>query len=130
MPKIIKTKKITNKNYNIPTLYAFSVLKGLVVFIIGMILCAFVILRSPQSNFFFYGAYVFIALGAFWCGYSASKRITGRGIIKGIVASAVYMAIIFILSVILMRFNLSAFVLLLLPVCLIPGAAGGIIATK
>lgn len=130
MPKIIKTKKITNKNYNIPTLYGFSVLKGLVVFIIGALLCAFMILRSPQSNFFFYAIYVFIALGAFLCSYNASKKITGRGILKGLIASALYMALIIIINVIIMRFNISSFILLLLPVCIIPGIVGGIMGTK
>ncbi len=130
MPKIIKTKKLTNKNYNIPTLYAFSVLKGLVVFAIGVLICAFMVLKSTQSNFFFYFAYLFIALGAFLCAYDASKKITGKGFIKGIISSGAYSIVVLILSVILMKFNVSGNVVLLIPLCLIPGFLGGILAVK
>lgn len=130
MPKIIKTKKITNKNYNIPTLYAFSVIKGLIIFFIGALLCAFMVLRSSQSNFFFYLIYLFIALGAFLCSFSASKKIKGRGIIKGLISSGIYSVVILIMSIVLMRFNISGNILLLFPVCLLPGVVGGILAVK
>lgn len=130
MPKIIKTKKLTNKNYNIPTLYAFSVIKGLVVFIIGLLFCAFMVLKSPQSNFFFYMVYVFVALGAFSSGFCASKRINGRGFIKGLISSAAYMLVIIILSIILMKFNISVNLLLLVPLCLVSGFLGGNLAVK
>ncbi|MBE6802230.1 MAG: TIGR04086 family membrane protein [Ruminococcaceae bacterium] len=130
MPKIIKTKKLTNKNYNIPTLYAFSVIKGLVIFISGLLFCAFMVLKSPQSNFFYYMVYVFVALGAFLSGFSASKRINGRGFIKGLISSAAYMLVIIILSIILMKFNMSVNLLLLVPLCLVSGFLGGNLAVK
>ena len=130
MPKIIKTKKLTNKNYNIPTLYAFSVIKGLVIFIIGLLFCAFMVLKSPQSNFFYYMVYVFVALGAFFSGFSASKRINGRGFIKGLISSAAYMLVIIILSINLMKFNISVNLLLLVPLCLLSGFLGGNLAVK
>ncbi len=130
MPKIIKTKKISNKNYNIPTLYAFSVIKGLLIFLNGITMCAFMVLKTPQSNFFFYLVYLFVALGAFVCAYNASKNITGRGFIKGLISSGAYMLVILIISLILMKFNVSVNILLLVPLCLLPGFLGGNLAVK
>ena len=130
MPKIIKTKKLTKKSYNTPTLYAIAVVKGLVVFFMGLLLCSFLVLRSQQSNFFFYLTYVFISLGAFICGYVASKKINGRGFIKGLISSGIYLALIIVLSLALMRLHISFNILLLAPLCLLSGFTGGVLAVK
>lgn len=130
MPKIIKTKRLSKKIYNTPTLYAFSVIKGLIVALIGVLLCSFMVLRSTQSNFFYYCIYIFIALGAFLGSYDASKKINGKGFIKGLIASGIFCGVIFALIVVIIRFNVSAFILLLLPLCLISGFAGGILGVK
>ncbi len=130
MPKIIKTKKLTNRTYGIPALYTFAVLKGLAVFLNGLIMCSFMVLKSQQSNFFYYLAYLFVALGAFLCGYSASKKIKGKGFLKGLISSGIYMLVIILASLILMKFSISVNILLLIPLCLIPGFTGGNLAVK
>lgn len=130
MPKIIKTKKLTNRTYGVPALYAFAVLKGLAVFLNGLIMCSFMVLKSQQSNFFYYLAFMFVALGAFLCGYSASKNVIGKGFLNGLASSGIYMLIIFLISLILMKFNISVNILFIVPLCLIPGFIGGNLAVK
>ena len=130
MPKIIKTKRLSNKSYSVPTLYAFSVIKGLVVFGIGVLACSALALKSQQSNFSYYFLYVFIALGAFVCAFEASRHITGRGFVKGLISSAIYLCAILLLTVVLMRFNVSMRLLLTVPLCLGAGFIGGTSAVK
>ncbi len=130
MPKIIKTKKLTNKSYGVPALYAFAVLKGFAVFLNGLIMCSFMVLKSQQSNFFYYLVFMFVALGAFLSGYSASKKIMGKGFLKGLISSGIYMLGIFVVSLILMKFNISVNILMLIPLCLIPGFIGGNLPVK
>ncbi len=130
MPKILKTKRLSNKSYSVPSLYAFSVIKGFGIFVVGVLICSALALKSQQSNFFYYFIYVFVALGAFVCAFDASKRIEGRGFIKGLISSAIYMGIILLISVILMKLNVSLQLLLMVPMCLGTGFAGGNLAVK
>lgn len=130
MPKIIKTKRLSNKSKSAPALYAFSVIKGLGIFAVGVIICSSLALKSQQSNFFYYFIYAFIALGAFVCAFDASKHIGGRGFVKGLISSAIYLGIILLVTVILMRLNLSMQLLLIVPLCLGAGFAGGNLAVK
>ncbi len=130
MPKIIKTKRLSNKSHSMPTLYAFSVIKGIVVFVAGALICSALALKSQQSNFFYYLFYAFIALGAFLCAFDASKHIGGRGFVKGLISSAIYLGIILLVTVILMRLNFSMRLLLTVPLCLGAGFAGGNLAVK
>lgn len=131
MPKIIKTSMKRKKNYNIPTLYCFAVLKGLIIFIFGVLITSILVLKSTsQSSFIYYLSYIFIGLGAFICGFDAYKKIKGRGFVNGIISSAVYSVFVIFLAVCLMQFNVSLQLFLLLPLCLFAGFLGGTVGAN
>ncbi len=131
MPKILKTVKKTDKKYSKTTVYCISAIKGLVIFLIGLVILSLLVLNnSSDSGVFYVFSFVIMSLGAFLSGFSAYRKLRGRGFINGIIASAIYMGIIFIFTIALMRFNISANILMIAPVCLISGFLGGTVGAN
>ncbi len=131
MPKIIKTKKKRDKSYSKPVLYVFSVLKGLLIFITGILMTSILILKTSSSSQFFYiFAYLILALGAFISGFDAYRKIKGRGFVNGLIASAAYAITSLIIITISLKFDISLQVLLILPISLISGFLGGTVGAN
>ena len=71
-----------------------------------------------------------IALSAFYTGFVSYKKLGGRGIIIGLISSMILFSVIFLIVLFSMKFEISSKVLVLLPVCVIPGIAGGILSAN
>lgn len=132
MPEIIKTKKNkNNKPQKTIVIYLLSVLKGFAVSFAGLVLISFLLMnKGTFTTFTKIIIYVLIASGALLCGYLAHKRLRGRGIINGILSSAIYLIIYIIISLVLMRFQVDSNLLLLVPVVLLSGIIGGILSAN
>lgn len=131
MPKILKTQKKSDKKHNKITVYCISAIKGLVIFLNGLgVLSLLVLKNSSDSAVFYIFSFVIMALGGFFSGFSAYRNLRGRGFINGVIASVIYMGVIFIFTVALMRFNISANILIIAPVCLISGFLGGTVGAN
>lgn len=131
MPKILKTHKKNDKKQSKITVYCISALKGLMIFLNGIGLLSLLLLKNSTDSVVFYiFSFVIMALGGFFSGFSAYRKLRGRGFLNGIIASAIYMGIIFIFTIALMRFNISANILIIAPVCLISGFLGGTVGAN
>ena len=131
MAKILKTLKKNDKKYSKPTVYCISALKGLMIFLNGLGLLSLILLKNSTDSVVFYVfSFVIMALGGFFSGFSAYRKLRGRGFLNGIIASAIYMGIIFIFTIALMRFNISANILIIVPVCMISGFLGGTVGAN
>lgn len=131
MPKILKTHKKNDKKQSKITVYCISALKGLMIFLNGLGLLSLILLKNSTDSVVFYVfSFVIMALGGFFSGFSAYRKLRGRGFLNGIIASAIYMGIIFIFTIALMRFNISANILIIVPVCLISGFLGGTVGAN
>lgn len=130
MPKIIKTKK-KNKNQSKLLAYMLSAVKGLIVFVSGILIISLLLLKSSESSIvYFIASYFVIALGAFISGYSGYKSLRGRGYQNGLVTAGIYVAVIFILITALMRFNIDTNILLIIPISLVSGFVGGTVGAN
>ena len=129
MPKILKTKK-QSKNQNKALLCITSVLKGLFVFLILFLIISILVYKVNDSEFYYFMVYGSIALSAFYTGFISYKKLGGRGIIIGLISSMILFSVIFLIVLFSMKFEISSKVLILLPVCVIPGIAGGILSAN
>ena len=131
MPKILKTHKKNDEKYSKTTVYCISAIKGLMIFLNGLGILSLLVLKNSSDSVVFYVlSFVIMALGGFFSGFSAYRNLRGRGFINGIIASAIYMGIIFIFTIALMRFNISANILIIAPICLISGFLGGTVGAN
>ncbi len=131
MPKILKTHKKNDKKQSKITVYCISALKGLMIFLNGLGLLSLLLLKNSTDSVVFYVfSFVIMALGGFFSGFSAYRKLRGRGFLNGIIASAIYMGIIFIFTIALMRFNISANIMIIAPVCMISGFLGGTVGAN
>ena len=129
MPKILKTKK-QSKNQNIALLCVTSVLKGLFLFLLLFLIISILVYKVNDSEFYYFMVYGSIALSAFYTGFVSYKKLGGRGIIIGLISSMILFSVIFLIVLFSMKFEISSKVLVLLPVCVIPGIAGGILSAN
>lgn len=134
MPVKIKSKyKKVNEN-NIYTKikpYLKGILVGDILFIVGVLISGLIILKTDSTtSFIYYIPYIFMFLGAFFCGVSVQKRVGGRGFITGILSSLPYLITVLILVCIVLRFKISVNLLISVPLCLFGGFVGGITAVN
>lgn len=129
MPKILKTKK-QSKNQNKALLCITSVLIGLFLFLLLFLIISILVYKVNDSEFYYFMVYGSIALSAFYTGFVSYKKLGGRGIIIGLISSMILFSVIFLIVLFSMKFEISSKVLVLLPVCVIPGIAGGILSAN
>ena len=129
MPKILKTKK-QSKNQNKALLCVTSVLIGLFLFLLLFLIISILVYKVNDSEFYYFMVYGSIALSAFYTGFVSYKKLGGRGIIIGLISSMILFSVIFLIVLFSMKFEISSKVLVLLPVCVIPGIAGGILSAN
>ncbi len=131
MPKILKTSKKSDKKQNKITIYFFSAAKGLIFFINGLIPLSLFILKNSSNTAFVYAfSFVLMALGGFISGFSAYKKLRGRGFFNGIIAASIYMGVLFVLIIALMKFQVKTNILLIAPICLLSGFFGGTVGAN
>ena len=129
MPKILKTKK-QQKNQNKTVLCIISVLKGFAVFAIGFLLLSFLIYKANDNLFYYFAVLAVLALGTFIAGYISYKKIGGRGIVCGLISAVIILALLIVIVLFTMKFEVTARILLLIPVCLVSGISGGILSAN
>lgn len=129
MPKILKTKK-QQKNQNKTVLCIISVLKGFSVFTMCFLLLSFLIYKVNDNLFYYFALYAVLALGSFISGYISYKKLGGRGIVCGLISAIIILVLLLVIILFSMKFEISSRILLLIPVCLIPGIAGGILSAN
>ena len=131
MPEIVKTKrtkvKKSRRSFSPPVSYLLSAFKGLAVSLLLMGGLSILLLNNGSfSPFYKVLCYISAGLGAFVCGFCAYRAIRSRGIVNGAVGSAAYCGALMLALILLMRFDIGAQILLLLPVSVGCGVAGGI----
>ncbi len=126
-----KKRKISVNTSNPAIIYLFSVLKGLVVLVLGLCVVSVIVMKSSDFNLFTkFIIYGLVLFGGFLSGFFANKKLKGRGIVNGAVASLVFAIIFSVICIIAMRFNISPEILILLPVSIVGGIVGGIISAN
>ena len=112
-------------------IYGISVLKGLLVYITGLSLLAIIMDKlKTDSDFIYYIAYIFMMFGSFTCAVSAYKKTRGRGFLTGIISSVPYSVVVFLITAILLKFNLNINILLVFLLSGMGGFLGGITAAN
>ncbi len=124
-----------NKKYNnklkIIKPYIIGVLKGFAVFSILFLLTALIMYKFNLDNkALYYLIYLFIALGGFISAISVYKRVRGRGFLTGVIASLPYSVLVFLLISLILRFNISGDIFLVLLLTLSGGFSGGVTAAN
>lgn len=131
MPSIIKTKKNRENKYGKKITYLLCGLKGFVLFIVGALILSLLLLKSQNNNITLYiFLYMIIALGGFISGFSSYRRLKERGFLNGIIGSAVYCALVMLVIIIFMKFNVALNLLLVVPITILSGFLGGTIGAN
>ncbi len=132
MPKIIKTRFNKKKSslYSINPVFGYVLcgLKGFVLCILLLLIVSLVLYKSNDfGTFYKIIIYLVIFLSSFFTGTSSYKYNTGKGLIIGLKGSVPFVLFLFLLCVVLLKFKVSAFLLIVVPLSVCGSAIGGII---
>jgi putative membrane protein (TIGR04086 family) len=123
-----KLKSLNNSNFKH---YLLSVLWGTLISAVCVLALSFVLVKNTDFNLFIkvmmYGSLLF---GGFISGYYLNKKLKGRGIINGFFGGLLNAVFSISVIILILRFNCSFNLLLLLPVIAVGGALGGIICAN
>jgi putative membrane protein (TIGR04086 family) len=129
--KKINYNKKNNKYIDLLLKYLPCFFKGELVIVFGILVLTFAYYKiSGDNNYLYYFSLIIIALGSFFTGNNTYKKFGGRGIVSGFIGS---LPLAFINLMIVLIFCLKTtnwFILLILPISLISGAIGGILASN
>ena len=129
--KIKAVKKTRNKKYSTLLKYIKCLLPGLAVTAAGVALLAFLYCRDSQNNrLFYYAVYAAIGAGAFITGFAACSLLKGRGILTGALGGLPFALMIIATASIVLKGEVSLFILVILPVSVILSAVGGIVSAN
>ena len=135
MVNLKKTKinfnKKNNKSINLLIKYLPCFFKGEILIVLGILVLSLAYYKiSSYDSYLYYFTFLFVALGAFITGRATYNRLGGRGIISGFLGS-LPIAIINIAIVFLFCLKTTSwFILLILPISILSGAIGGILASN
>lgn len=116
-----------NKIFKILIIYLSSMLKGGVVFTVGLSLIAITMeITNSNSALLYYIIYIFVILGGFICGVAAHKKLKSRGFLDGIISSVPYSLFVFIVISALTNFSFNKSVILVFVLSVLGGFLGGI----
>lgn len=111
--------------------YLFGILKGLAVFLVGFLIVALIMCKGKTDvTPLYYIQYFFIVLGGFVCAVATYKRVGGRGFLTGIISALPYSIVLLLLFAVLVGFNASGNIFLVLPLSWLGGFLGGITAVN
>ena len=104
---------------------------GLLIFLCGLFLLSLILSKTgSDTKNLYYAIYIFISLGSFASAIFTQKRISGRGFVIGILSSLPYMVFLLILNAIILKFNSSINMLMIVPFSIAGGFSGGITAVN
>lgn len=135
MVNLKKTKinfnKKNNKSINLLIKYLPCFFKGEILIVLGILVLSLAYYKvSSYDSYLYYFTFLFVALGAFITGRATYNRLGGRGIISGSLGS-LPIAIINIAIIFSFCFKTTSwFILLILPISILSGAIGGILASN
>ena len=116
-----------NKIFKILVIYLSSMLKGGVVFAVGLSLIALIMeTLNNDSALLYYGIYMFVVIGAFVCGIASHKKLRGRGFLIGVFSSIPYSLLVFVITSALSNFCINKNIVFVFILSIIGGFLGGI----
>ena len=120
-----------NKSINLLLKYLPCFFKGEILIVLGILVLSLAYYKiSGYDSYLYYLTYLFVALGSFITGRATYNRLGGRGIISGSLGS-LPIGIINIAIIFLFCFKTTSwFILLILPISILSGAIGGILASN
>lgn len=123
--------KKKDKSKSVIGAYAIGTFIGELFFVLAMALVSLVLYETKSnSEILYYLPYLFIFLGSFITAVYCYKHIGGRGFLTGIISSFPYSFIIVILCAIILEFSVTAKLLLVVPISLLGGFSGGVMAVN
>ncbi len=126
-----KNLKHNSKYVNLALKYIPCLIKGLIITIVGILILSFAYYKmSSHSVVLYYLNYLFIALGTFVTGNSTYHKLGGRGIVSGAIGSIPLMVFDLISVLIFNHTKVSGLILIIVPICVISGAIGGIVGSN
>lgn len=127
MPKNKKFEGLFNKGKP----FVLGTLRGLAVFCVLYFILGFVMYKTnAEQTVLYYLVYLFIALGGFVCGVYVYKKIGGRGFLTGIISTAPYSIVVFLIFLLVNGFRVSDNILLVFVLTLSGGFLGGVTAAN
>ena len=127
----MKKNKINCKLNKPPFIYLFSVLKGLIFSFFCILAVSLLHINNGTFNGFTkIIIYVAIGIGSFITGYTAFKRLKGRGIVNGFISSLIYSVVYITILLVITGFQVNERVLLVPLVILFFGILGGIVSAN
>lgn len=129
----IKSKKFKSdsKYLNLILKYIPCLLKGLILTVIGILVLSFAYYKmTGHPAFLYYLNYLFLGFGTFITGNSTYHKLGGRGIVAGILGSLPLLLIDIIIIFLFSYRTASANILIIVPICIIFGAIGGIVGSN
>ncbi len=126
-----KNLKHNSKYVNLALKYIPCLIKGIIITIVGILVLSFAYYKmSSNSVILYYLTYLFIALGAFVTGNSTYHKLGGRGIVAGTIGSIPLIVCDLISVLIFNHTKVSGLILIIVPICVISGAIGGIVGSN
>lgn len=126
-----KQKLIRKKDYNIFFKYIPCFFTGVLIMILGILAVSIMYYKSASEfNYLYFITYIFIIAGAFFTGNLTHKKLGGRGFISGFLGSVPLIIFDLILITVFSFKELNAFILIIIPICALSGAIGGIVASN
>ncbi len=127
----IKKNIETNTLINYIIKYLFCLLPAILAEAAGIIGVTFLYYKmSERPKAIFFSVFVVIAFAAFLLGNFSHKKFKGRGIVTGLISGTAFFFINFILILIFKTADINLFLLIILPICLIFSAIGGILSSN
>lgn len=132
MPKIIKTKSVNKKIKRNPILsYVFCALKGLLLTACILFILSFLLYKgSEATSFFKIGIYISIVIGSFFSGFDSYKKIKNKGILDGAISGLFFLIMLMLVSLLLMRFNVSYQLLINAPLVMLSSVFAGVLSAN
>lgn len=129
--KLTTVKKQGNKKYGVIIKYMKYLLPGFAATVAGIALLAFLYCRSSQNNnLLYYAVYAAIGFGAFVTGLFSFSSLKGKGILTGALGGLQFAVVLIATALILLKGEVSLFILVIIPVSVILSAVGGIVSAN
>ncbi|MBE6747753.1 MAG: TIGR04086 family membrane protein [Ruminococcaceae bacterium] len=126
-----KKSKYDSKKFKLILKYLPCFLKGFLITALGILVLSFAYYKlSTHSVIIYYLTYLFIALGGFVAGNSTYHKLGGRGIVVGAIGALPVAVVIYAILAIFCLKEITAFSLIILPICILCGCLGGIIGSN
>ena len=126
-----KKSKYDSKKFKFLLKYLPCFLKSFLIAFLGILVLSFAYYKlSTHSDVIYYLTYLFIALGGFIAGNSTYHKLGGRGIVVGALGSLPVVIVLYVVLAVFCFKEITAFSLIILPVCVLCGCLGGIMGSN